>query len=65
MYLYIFTHIILKKQALEAMDVCGHMCGVRYSQINPHRTLKQVREFEAAFLIEKNHLNNLIEKQIN
>lgn len=29
------------------MDVCGEMCGVRYSQINPHRTLKQVREFEA------------------
>ena len=34
------------QQALEEIDVCGHMCGVRYSQLNPHRTLKQVREWE-------------------
>ncbi len=47
------------------MDVCGHMCGVRYSQINPHRTLKQVREFEASSIIEKIHLDSVAEKQLN
>lgn len=33
-------------QVLSAMDVCGHMCGVRYSQINPHRSMAEVLEFE-------------------
>ncbi len=33
-------------QALSAMDVCGDMCGIRYSQINPHRSLKEVFELE-------------------
>lgn len=49
------------------MDVCGYMCGVRYSQINPHRTLKQVREYEASQMMEKIHLENISnqEKQIN
>jgi serine palmitoyltransferase len=52
-------------KALEAMDVCGHMCGVRYSQINPHRTLKQVREYEASLQMEKFHSFDNEEKQIN
>ena len=52
--------MILK--ALEAMDVCGHMCGVRYSQLNPHRTLKQVREYER--LIELSDSDKLQEKSI-
>lgn len=34
-------------KALGAIDVCGHLCGVRYSQINPHRTLQQVFEHES------------------
>lgn len=34
-------------QALKAIDVCGHMCGVRYSQINPHRTLDEVNALES------------------
>jgi serine palmitoyltransferase len=33
-------------KALEAIDICGHMTGVRYSQINPHRTWKQLKEYE-------------------
>ncbi len=56
------------------MDICGHMCGVRYSQINPHRSLKEVREFEsmmlsqsasAASFIENNRPKNNPEKKIN
>ena len=47
------------------MDVCGHMCGVRYSQINPHRTLKLVREYEASLQMEKFHSFDNEEKQIN
>ena len=58
------------KPALEAMDICGHACGVRYSQINPHRTLKQVREYEASLtatsFADKNRiLNKNPEKNIN
>ena len=57
-------------KALEAMDICGHACGVRYSQINPHRTLKQVREYEASLtatsFADKNRiLNKNPEKNIN
>ncbi len=58
------------------MDKCGHMCGVRYSQINPHRTLKQVREFEETlskhsgissptFVENNSPLKNNPEKKIN
>lgn len=34
-------------KALNAMDICGHMCGVRYSQLNTHRTLPEVFEYES------------------
>ncbi|CAF0814943.1 unnamed protein product [Brachionus calyciflorus] len=34
-------------KALEAIDECGYMTGVRTSQINKPKTLKQVREEEA------------------
>jgi hypothetical protein len=30
------------------MDECGYACGLRCSQVNKHRTLKQVREYEAS-----------------
>jgi len=33
-------------KALSAIDECGDKCGVRYSQVNPHRSLKEVLEFE-------------------
>jgi serine palmitoyltransferase len=36
-------------KALEAIDECGHLTGVRYSQLNQHRTFKQVREYERSF----------------
>ena len=45
------------------MDYVGHMTGVRYSQLNPHRTLKQVRELEAA--LDKQNLETNQEKKIN
>ncbi len=50
--------------ALEAMDVCGHMCGVRYSQLNPHRTLKQVRDYEHKIMGNSSRLLNNKEKTI-
>lgn len=43
-------------KALNAMDICGHMCGLRYSQINKHRTLGEVFEFE-----EKEEKENIVE----
>jgi len=52
-------------KALEAMDVCGYMCGVRYSQTNPHRTLKQVREFEASQQQQLNDKLNIETQQQN
>jgi hypothetical protein len=30
------------------MDECGYACGLRCSQVNKHRTLKEVREYEAS-----------------
>lgn len=47
-------------KALEAIDECGHMTGVRYSQLNKHRTLNEVREYEAQ-LEKKQHQKQLIE----
>ena len=35
------------KKALEAIDVCADVCGIRYSQINKHRSLKEIRELES------------------
>ena len=33
-------------KALEAIDVCSDVCGIRYSQLNKRRSLKEVREYE-------------------
>lgn len=59
-------------KALQAMDICGHACGVRYSQINPHRTLSEVIEYEskqqssiATSLQNKNSNLKIDEKKIN
>jgi hypothetical protein len=37
----------LEKKALEAIDLCGDICGLRHSQINKHRSLKEIREYES------------------
>jgi hypothetical protein len=35
------------QKALEAIDVCGDICGIRHSQLNKHRSLKEIREYES------------------
>jgi serine palmitoyltransferase len=52
-------------KALEAIDVCADVCGIRHSQINPHRSLKQVREYES--YLENSSRTNIVkpEKTIN
>jgi hypothetical protein len=50
-------------QALEAIDECGHLTGVKSSQLNKQRTLKEVREYELRLLNEQRASN--VEKTIN
>jgi len=33
-------------KVLNAIDICGDMCGIRYSQLNKHRTLKEALELD-------------------
>jgi serine palmitoyltransferase len=51
-------------RTLEAICECGHMSGVRYSQLNPHRTFKQVKEYEASLEYAKLQETNCSEKTI-
>lgn len=50
-------------KALEAIDECGQMTGLKHSQLNKSRTLKEVREYES--MLEKLSLESNPEKTIN
>ena len=39
-------------KALEAIDECGHMAGLKHSQLNKARTLKEVREMESQQMLK-------------
>ena len=52
----------LLNQALEAIDVAGEITGIRYSK-KPHRTIKQVREYDSQLETIKRKLDQ--EKQID
>lgn len=41
---------MIKFKALEAIDDVGHHTGVRYSQLNKHRTFREVKEYERKIL---------------
>ena len=45
-------------KVLEAADICGHMCGVKISKLNPSRTLKEVKELEEKSQQEANFIKN-------
>ena len=50
-------------QALEVIDEVGHLTNTRYSKINKHYSLKEVREMELEEILIKN-LEKNEEKQI-
>lgn len=42
-------------KALEAIDICGKMTNIRYSQMNPHRTFEEVKKLEISKSIKDEH----------